>query len=91
MEGRQRKGEKSNELESSGKMDRGAAIVIGFFVLNHERTNETETLVLPCKRLNTQIFVTCCNESGSLAKLRKRIERRKIYIAMKATREENIS
>jgi hypothetical protein len=36
VEGGQRKREKSNELESSDKMDRRAAIVIGFFVLNHE-------------------------------------------------------
>lgn len=39
-------------------MDRGAAIVIGFFVLNGERNNETKTLIL---RVLIRIFVPRCN------------------------------
>lgn len=69
--GWQRKREKSNKLESSDKMDRGAAIVIGFFVLNGERNNETETLIL---RVLIRIFVLCCNLTVTKKKFRNEKE-----------------
>lgn len=54
-------------------MDCAAAIVIGFFVLNDERNNETETLVPRYSVFNIDLCYKLYLNRKSLAKLKKQI------------------